>query len=73
MKKHRHKQLNISDEILHMLLFLHEHFSPKIKTEKLFKLKKKKRHEMRAVGGPGKLIPILSRHLSSVGALIFST
>ena len=28
---------------------------------------------MRAVGGPGKLIPILSRHLSSVGALIFST
>lgn len=43
MKKHRHKQLNISDEILHMLLFLHEHFSPKIKTEKFFKLKKKER------------------------------
>ena len=37
MKQHRHKQLNISDEILHTLLFLHEHFSQKRKTEKLKK------------------------------------
>lgn len=41
MKKHRHKQLNISDEILHMLLFSTWTFQPKKKNRKILKIKKK--------------------------------